>query len=188
MDPPGWFDGVHLDEIARHGRFSFFPSVCEGLEVRPWLPEFHSCCITLLLDKVLEAVDADRFNIYCLTDDEFCPVESGVGLGTLELQSSGVRYVGSFQHESRDVMVLEIDRKLAKKDLAVPDNVRSGFTWYNPDASDAPIPCHPIPSESVGSIVSLTFAVSGEFNLSMFLVKDEETEPRFLFSKGFCCK
>ena len=184
---PSYLDGVDLSMLNRGMSIGFFPSFLDGLEYRPWLPEFKNCCVTLILDKVLEKAGTTSGTILCCTG-ESCPVELYMALGTLEMQSSGITYVGSFQHQEMDVMVLNVDMGKAKKEIAVPDAIYTGFKWYHPEASRHLTPVHYLPAESLGGRVSLSFAVCGEFNLYMYFVKDGETALEGFFSKGFCCK
>ena len=184
---PSYLDGVDLFTLNREMHNGFFPSCYDGLEYRPWLPEFKNCCVTLILDKVLEKAGATSGTILCCTN-ESCPVEHDMALGTLEMQSSGITYVGSFHHQEMDVMVLNVEMDQAKKEIAVPDDPFSGFKWYHPEAPRHFAPVHYLPAESLGGRVSLSFAVCGEFNLFMYFVKGGETTLEGFFSKGFCCK
>ena len=184
---PSYLDGVDLSMLNRGMSIGFFPSFLDGLEYRPWLPEFKNSCVTLILDKVLEKAGATSGTILCCTGDS-CPVEHDMALGTLEMQSSGITYVGSFQHQEMDVMVLNVDMGKAKKEIAVPESLFTGFKWYHPEAPRYHTSVHYLPAESLGGRVSLSFAVCGEFNLYMYFVKDGETALEGFFSKGFCCK
>lgn len=184
---PSYLDGVDLSLLNREMHTGFFPSCYDGLEYRPWLPEFKNSCVTLILDKVLEKAGATSGTILCCTG-ESCPVEHDMALGTLEMQSSGITYVGSFQHQEMDVMVLNVDMDKAKKEIAVPDDVFTGFKWYHPEAPRHLTPVHYLSAESLGGRVSLSFAVCGEFTLYMYFVKGGETTLEGFFSKGFCCK
>ena len=184
---PSYLDGVDLFTLNREMHTGYFPSCYDGLEYRPWLPEFKNCCVTLILDKVLEKAGTTSGTILCCTG-ESCPVELYMALGTLEMQSSGITYVGSFQHQEMDVMVLNVDMGKAKKEIAVPESLFTGFKWYHPEAPRYHTSVHYLPAESLGGRVSLSFAVCGEFNLYMYFVKDGETALEGFFSKGFCCK
>ena len=184
---PSYLDGVDLYMPNREMYTGFFPSIRDGLEYRPWLPEFKNVCVTLILDKVLEKAGTTSGTILCCTG-ESCPVELYMALGTLEMQSSGITYVGSFQHQEMDVMVLNVDMGKAKKEIAVPESLFTGFKWYHPEAPRYHTSVHYLPAESLGGRVSLSFAVCGEFNLYMYFVKDGETALEGFFSKGFCCK
>lgn len=184
---PSYLEGLDLSMLNRGMSIGFFPSFLDGLEYRPWLPEFKNCCVTLILDKVLEKAGTTSGTILCCTG-ESCPVELYMALGTLEMQSSGITYVGSFQHQEMDVMVLNVDMGKAKKEIAVPESPFTGFKWYHPEAPRYHTSVHYLPAESLGGRVSLSFAVCGEFNLYMYFVKDGETALEGFFSKGFCCK
>ena len=184
---PSYLDGVDLFTLNREMHNGFFPSCYDGLEYRLWLPEFKNCCVTLILDKVLEKAGTTSGTILCCTG-ESCPVELYMALGTLEMQSSGITYVGSFQHQEMDVMVLNVDMGKAKKEIAVPESLFTGFKWYHPEAPRYHTSVHYLPAESLGGRVSLSFAVCGEFNLFMYFVKGGETTLEGFFSKGFCCK
>ena len=178
---PSYLDVVDLSMLNRGMSIGFFPSFLDGLEYRPWLPEFKNCCVTLILDKVLEKAGTTSGTILCCTG-ESCPVELYMALGTLEMQSSGITYVGSFEHQEMDVMVLNVDMGKAKKEIAVPESLFTGFKWYHPAAPRYHTSVHYLPAESLGGRVSLSFAVCGEFNLYMYFVKDGEPALEGFFS------
>ena len=184
---PCYFSDVDLARLNEEMGGGFFPSGCDGIIVRPWLPELGGICVTIILDKVLEQTGTTSGSIICCTG-EACPVDHHVALGTLEMQSSGINYAGSFQHQGMDVMVLRVDAGQAKKEIVVPNDAWDGFSCRVSENKGQEIPVHHLPAESLGGAVTLSFAVCGEFNLYMYFVKDGETTLQGLFSKGFCCK
>ncbi len=184
---PCYFSDVDLAWLNEEMGADFFPAGCNGIIVKPWLPELGGICVTIILDKVLEQAGTTSGSIICCTG-EAGPVDRYVALGTLEMQSSGINYAGSFQHQGMDVMILCVDAGQAKKEIVVPDDAMDGFSWRISGNKGQEIPVHHLPAESFGGAVSLSFAVCGEFNLYMYFVKEGENTLPGLFSKGFCCK
>ena len=187
ITPPSYFDGIDLAGLNRGKPIGFFASGCDGVIVKPWLPELGGICMTIILDKVLEqAGTASGSIIFCTGEN--CPVDLYLAIGSLEMQSSGIEYAGSFQHQGMDVMVLNVDAGHVKKAIAIPDDPWIAFPWRASNDDGQCIPVHYLPTETLGGTVTLSFAVCGEFNLYMYFVKGGETTLQYLISKGFCCK
>ena len=186
IEPPTWFESVDLDTIINRRYASDYPSLKKDLEVQKWRPEFGSICVSLLLDKVLSVVNAERGTIYVFTGEK--KVEGYIALGTMEMQSSGVRYLGSFIHQGMGVMAVEVDKRLVKPELAIPDDKWAGFGCHSQDNETGSIPVHYLKNDFLNSDVSLTFSVGGEFNLYMLFAKEGESSPWLLFARNFDCK
>ncbi len=184
IEAPSWFDSIVFSALIKECQQGIVQAACSGLDADYWLPQFNSRSVSLKLDEVLNSVNAGRITIFCITGER-CHVEHNIALGTLEMQSSGIRYKGSFMHKGMDVLSLDADVSWEKQSVDVPDTQSAGFEW---SSEGGVVPVHSVPVPFWGSRVVLTFEVSGEFELYMFFVKEGETSLHLLFSKDFSCK
>lgn len=176
-------DFTHLLQEAGHG---FFAAEEDGVESELWKEEFGSICVTLYLDKLLQKYHVSK-GMLLFTTGEAIPTEHYVGLRTIEMQSSGIRYIGDFKYQDIGVMTLEVDRSAAKKTLYIPNEPYAAFSWH-PSSESILVPTHTYPTRKQNNKVVLNFAVCGEFNLSVFFVPEGRSTLHLVYSKGFCCK
>ena len=174
-----------IKEMERNAPFGFFAGCDNAIDARFWMKEFGGCNVTLLLDDFFEKTSKSGI-IYCLTGEARSAAHY-ISVLTLDGLSSGVRVADRFDYEGEGILALEVHPLLVKHLLLVPEDPFAGFTW-KPYKADYIIKSRAMETLELNNRFILNFAVSGEFNLSLWYVPEGNSNPIYMFSKGFYCK
>lgn len=168
------------------GSMGYFPDVDNRVDVQLWRKELGYVCVTIVLDRLIDSTSDGKGELYVmLCGSADLNVENYVNLGSVEMLSSGIRYIGSFRHRMGDVMMLEVDPCHIKDQISVFDDPYVGFMWHSMSSIDKK---HFLATRSLGGDIVFNFAVCGEFNLAIFFRPSGSDTVTHIFSKGFCCK
>lgn len=172
-----------IRERMRHGHLNM-GSYSDDVDVRLWLPEMNGINVTMFCDRLISKYDEPDGYVFLITDkgDLNC-----LSVLNIEDQSSGFKLYKLDSAEDMDILVMEVDPGNIKRELSIPDDRWSGFSWWNKQP-DCPIPSHGVSTERYNSKFILNFSVSGEFNLEIYYVPKGDDGPVWLFGKSFCCK
>ena len=179
----------HYDEIRqriresmRHGHLNM-GSCSDDVDVKLWLPEMNGINVTVFLDRLLGNNDIPHGFFFLVTDkgDLDC-----LSLLNIEDQSSGLKLCERNSDGDMDILIMKVSPEDVKKELKIPIDRWSGFTWGN-EQPNLPFLWHGVSTEQYHSKYILNFSVSGEFNLEICYFPDD-AEPRWVFKKSFSCK
>lgn len=174
-----------IREIMMQGHLNM-GSYSDDVDVKLWLHEMNGINVTIFLDRLLEKNEVLDGFIFLVTDkgDLNC-----LSLLNIEDQSSGLKLYKQYSDDENDndILVMKVSPNDVKRELRIPDDCCSGFTWGNKQP-DLPIPWHGVSTEQYNSKYILNFSVCGEFKLEIYYLPNGDDEPKWLFRKSFCCK
>ncbi len=155
----------------------------EDVDVSLWLPEMNGANVTIFCDRLLERYDFEGF-IFLITAKDDIDCLSVLNIGD---QSSGFEIYKQESIEDKSMLIMRVNPSKIKKELKIPDDCRSGFTWGK-HQPDRPIPSHSVPTSRYNSRYILNFSVSGEFDLGIYYLPYYGNDAICLLNKCFCCK
>ncbi len=116
-----------IREIMMHEHLNM-GSYSDYVDVKLWLREMNGINVTIFLDRLLEKNEVLDGFIFLVTDkgDLNC-----LSLLNIEDQSSGLKLYKQYSDDENDndILVMKVSPNDVKRELRIPDDCCSGFTW-----------------------------------------------------------